>query len=122
MRIILSILFLILFTVSTFAQSPKPPEPNPLALTETERAEGDKLAREFTQKSATLQQRLEAILIGDVDAITNAALAARLYFREQLQPAQQAYTAWLMRAQKAHNCDGCELREGVFVRPEGKAK
>lgn len=122
MRIFFSILVLIVLTVPAFSQTPKPPEPNPLALTETERAEGDKLAREFSQKSAALQQRIEAVLIGDVDAITTAALAARLYFREQLQPAQQAYTTWLLRAQKAHNCDGCELREGVFARPEGKAK
>ena len=122
MRIFFSILFLIVFTVPVTTQTPKPPEPNPLALTETERAEGDKLAQDFSRKSAALQQRLEAVLIGDVDTITTAALAARLYFREQLQPAQQAYTNWLLRAQKAHNCDGCELREGVFVRPEGKAK
>lgn len=128
--ITLTFFALIVLTASIHAQSDKPtpapnknapdatktPAINTLSLTESEKTEGGQLGDDLNRKTQQLQLKLAAILTGDVDTITQAALSARVYFTEQVSPAQAKYGDWLQRAQKAHDCVGCELRNGAFVK------
>lgn len=134
---ILTFAFLI-FTGLAFAQTPPPkpqakPEPaNPLKLTDAELSDLANLATRANQASDELQGRLRLFLsvaCTDCDdastayAVKLAGDDARKYWREVAKPAQQAYLTRLAEVQKAHDCVGCALRDGAFVKPtkaEGK--
>lgn len=108
MRIILSILFLILFTVSTFAQSPKPPEPNPLALTETERKALEPLQAaviKANQELAAAADALDAAKPADVLAAAWRWKAAVTAFKAALRERGN----WISATAKAKGCDNCKL-------------
>jgi hypothetical protein len=108
------------------AEAAKPPAINPLALTDAEKIDLDALANRFNQVNAELQARLQVMLdIGCADC--NEAFAvklsvddARKFYRDTVKPALMAHSARLAEIQKAHDCLGCALKDGVFVKPEGK--
>ena len=107
------------------AQTQLPPPkveatPDPLALTDAEKAEGAPLGADLLQKERTLTSLLDAVLLGNQDAILTNAQTARIYFTEQVLPARAKQADWLKRAQDAHGCAGCGLRDGVFVKAEKK--
>lgn len=146
---ILTILALVL-TASTFAQSPatktsdisraanaanvavstdaddKKGDKISLALTDAEKLDLDTLANRFNQVNAELQARLQVMLdIGCADC--NEAFAvklsvddARKFYRDTVKPALMAHSARLAEIQKAHDCLGCALKDGEFVKAEGK--
>lgn len=130
---ILTILALVL-TASVFAQSPqltaknapeatKAPAIAPLALTDTEKLDLAKLATIANEADRVLAARLRVVLelsceaCDEAYAVNLAVVEARKFYRETLKPAQANYLNRLEAIQQAHDCLGCELREGAFVRP-----
>lgn len=130
-----------IITLTAAAQTQQPPATkntpavtatpaiNALALTDAEKRELDALANRFNQANTELQARLQVMLtIGCTDdcneafAVKLAADDARRYYRDIVKPALTAHSARLAEIQKAHDCVGCELRNGVFVKPEGAKK
>lgn len=129
-----------IITLTAAAQTQQPPATkntpavtatpaiNALALTEAEKRELDALANRFNQANTELQARLQVMLdIGCADC--NEAFAvklsvddARKFYREVVKPALAAHSARLAEIQKAHDCVGCELRNGAFVKPEDAKK
>lgn len=99
---------------------------NPLALTDTEKADLANLNAKFLQADAILTARLRVVLgieCQDCEedyAIGLAIADARKFYREQVRPAQAAYLKRLEEAQQRADCLGCALRGDVFVKPEGK--
>lgn len=138
MKFILPALTLaILCSVLTAAQTPAPPlknapeaakapAVNPLALTDAEKADLINLANAANELDRQLLARLRAVLnvscTGCDEAYTVSLVVAdaRKFNAEQVQPAANAYGKRLAEIQKAHDCDGCAIDKGVFVRPEGK--
>lgn len=128
-----ALILIALATVLTTAQTPPPPKPqakpepaNPLKLTDTELSDLDNLATRANQASDELQGRLRLFLsvacLDCDDASTAYAVKlagddARKFWREVARPAQQAYLTRLAEIQKAHDCVGCALSNGAFVRP-----
>lgn len=138
MKFILPALTLaILCSVLTAAQSPAPPlkntpeatktpAVNPLALTDGEKSDLINLANAANELDRQLLARLRAVLnvscAGCDEAYTVALIAAdaRKFNLEQVQPAAAAYGKRLAEIQKAHDCEGCAIKDGAFVKPEGK--
>ena len=139
MKSIFCALIIALATVAVTAQTPPPPKPkpqaddapiklktDPLKLTDAELSDLANLATRANQASDELQGRLRLFLsvaCTDCDeastayAIKLAGDDARKYWREVARPAQQAYLTRLAEIQKAHDCVGCALRDGAFVKP-----
>lgn len=102
--------------------SPSPvPSPTPavsLALTEAETKEGMKIQKELEEANASLEEILAKTQakVGDPDLMVRAL--ASVY--ASVLRNRSAATAWFVAAQKAHNCTGCLLEKGVFIKPEEK--
>ncbi len=92
-------------------------------LTEAELSDLANLATRANSTSDELQARLKVFLdvtctdCSEAYAVKLAADDARKYWRDVARPAQQAYLTRLAEIQKAHDCVGCALRDGAFVRP-----
>lgn len=137
--IALTILAFVL-TASTFAQSPrtiaknapeatKSPAIAPLALTDAEKLDLAKLATIANEADRVLTARLRVVLELSCDgcdeayAVNLAVTEARKFYRDTLKPAQANYLKRLESIQQAHDCLGCELKDGAFVRvPKAEAK
>lgn len=133
MKSIFCALIIALATVLVTAQTPPPPKPqakpepaNPLKLTDAELSDLANLATRANQASDELQGRLRLFLsvaCTDCDdastayAVKLAGDDARKYWRDVARPAQQAYLTRLAEIQKAHDCVGCALKDGAFVKP-----
>ena len=131
--ITLTILALVL-TASTLTQSPQltaknapeateTPAINTLALTDAEKLDLAKLATIANEADRVLTARLRVVLELSCDncdeayAINLAVTEARNFYRETLKPAQANYLKRLEAIQQAHDCLGCEIANGAFVRP-----
>jgi len=129
------VLFLILLAFPTLAQTPQPVDraekakpADPLKLTDAELAEIASLANQQRETVNALQAKLNAVLTlscegCDKDALLLAAAkSAHEFYQATAKPLNQRIEARIAELQKAHGCEGCQLKEGAFVRPEGKAK
>lgn len=149
--IALTILALVL-TASTFAQSPatktsdisraanaanvavstdaddKKGDKISLALTDAEKLDLAKLATIANEADRVLTARLRVVLelscenCDEAYAVNLAVTEARKFYRETLKPAQANYLKRLESIQQAHDCLGCELKDGAFVRVPKAAK
>ena len=102
---------------------------NPLALTDTEKYDLANLLSRYNQADQILTARLRVALAIECQdceedyAIGLAIADARKFYREQVKPAQAAYLKRREEIQQAHDCLGCELKDGAFVRvPKAEAK
>lgn len=140
MKIITLTILSLVLTASTLTQSPQTvaknapeatptPAINPLALTDAEKLDLAKLATIANEADRVLTARLRVVLELSCDncdeayAINLAVTEARKFYRETLKPAQANYLKRMEAIQQAHDCLGCELKDGAFVRPakeEGK--
>ncbi len=132
--------FALLFASITFAQTPQPKPigqattkaqpnaPDPLKLTDAELAELVELSKQQREVANTLQAKINAVLTVTCDAcdkdalLLAAAKAANEFFIANAKPLSQRIDARIAELQRAHGCEGCQLKDGAFVRPEGKAK
>ena len=113
-------------TVSAFAQTQQPPDKpttNPLALTDAEKLDLANLANVAQQLDGALNARLKALLeiscgngCDESYVIGLAVSDARKFYRDQVQPATERYSKRLAEIQKAHDCEGCGIKDGTFVK------
>lgn len=132
----IALAFLFLLALSALAQS-KPDAPsaakndiakpaNPLALTDAEKADLANLLARYNQAEVILTARLRVVLEIECEsceqdyAVKLGIDDARKFYREQVKAAQAAYMKRLEAIQQAHNCLGCALKDGAFVKPEAK--
>ncbi len=91
-----------------------------LALTDAETKEGLKIQKELEDSNVALEEILMKTQgkISDPDLLVRAAAAAyTVVLRNRVSA-----NAWFVAAQKAHNCTGCLLEKGVFVKPTTEEK
>lgn len=139
--IFLTLLISLFLCLSVAAQSPKPASKSadvsaakasvnqavaadPLKLTEAELSELVALANEQQSLSNQLQAKINAVLTVSCQQcdkaalISAAAIDAHNYFQQTVKPASEKADARMREIQKAHNCEGCAIKGGAFVKPE----
>lgn len=106
------------------ATVPDVAKPDPLKLTEAELSELVAFANEQQSLSNQLQAKINAVLTVSCQQcdkaalITAAAIDAHNYFQQTVKPASEKADARMREIQKAHNCEGCAIKGGAFVKPE----
>lgn len=92
----------------------------PLTLTDAETKEGIKLQGELDAANAAFEAVMEKAVgqTADADLLLSIWKAKSLYANARGVRARA--TQWFADAQKAHNCEGCTLEKGVFIKPEVK--
>lgn len=104
------------------ADATKTPAVNPLALTDAEKSDLINLANAANELDRQLLARLRAVLnvscAGCDEAYTVSLVVAdaRKFNTEQAQPASERYNKRLAEIQKAHDCEGCAIKGGEFVK------
>lgn len=94
----------------------------PLTLTDAEKADLANLSARYQQADQILTARLRVVLeiecaSCDQDfAVKLGVDDARKYYRDVVKAAEAAYLKRLEEAQQAHDCLGCALKDGAFVR------
>ncbi len=102
------------------ASAPTPA--SPLALTDTEKADLANLNARFIQADQILTARLRVVLEVECEscdqdfAVKLGIDDARKFYREQVKAAQAAYLKRLEEVQQAHDCLGCAIKDGAFVK------
>lgn len=91
-----------------------------LSLTEAETAAGLKIQKDLEEANTALESILEKAQgqSKDDELLLTVWKAKSLY--ASVVKMRSQVTAWFVAAQKAHNCTGCLLEKGVFIKPEEK--